>query len=90
MIVRTENHAISEIHKEEVPTDLMKAEDVPGCTSFEDCPKEESAQGHATISLRLSVTSEGARWKANSPEGECSFWHCYYSLLGFTHCSPVG
>jgi hypothetical protein len=56
MIVRTETNDISETDKDEVPTDLMRPQDVPGCTPFLDnCLKEKSEQGHGTISVRLSM-----------------------------------
>ena len=83
MFVRTESNARSEIHKDEVPTDLMRTEDVPGSTpSLEDYSKDQSAQGDANGTLK------SATWKAKFSGRGCSFWQCYYSLLGYTHFSP--
>jgi len=59
MIVRTETDAIKETHKDEVPTNLMRTEDIPGCTEY--CSKELSAQDHATIFVPLSMGLCGVR-----------------------------
>jgi hypothetical protein len=72
MIARTGTYGINQAHKDEVPTDLMRPEDVPGCTPFlEDSSKEQSAQGHASTSVRLFIGLCGVRGgRRSSPEGE--------------------
>ena len=74
MIVRTETDAIGETHKDEVPTDLVRSEDVPGCTPYlEDCSKEQNAQGRVTIAVRLSPGLCGMRRPRQTlRKGECS------------------
>jgi len=50
--------------KNEVATDVMRPEDVPGCTpSLEDCSKEQSAQGH-NFRTAIYGTLWSAMWKA--------------------------
>jgi hypothetical protein len=78
--------ASTETHEYVVPTDLMRPEDVPACTPSLE---RKNAQGHGTTSVRLLMGLVECEVKGEVlRKGNCSVWHCYYSLLGCTHCSP--